>query len=94
MYQTRESDGPFNLEVNPAEGGFVGVVPELDTYPDGTEVTLTATPDENYVFDAWKHMSGANPYTFTIRKNTVKAHTRRLLCPIKLHREYPSDRPH
>ncbi len=71
VYQTRESEGPFSLEVIPSEGGTVEINPLLDTYPDSTEVTLTATPDKDYVFNSWKHMSGANPYTFTIRKNTV-----------------------
>ncbi|MFW5657262.1 MAG: family 16 glycosylhydrolase [Bacteroidota bacterium] len=69
VYQLKESEGPFNLEVLPAKGGEVSISPEMDMYPDGTEVTLTATPAEGYAFEAWKHHSGANPYTFTLRKN-------------------------
>jgi beta-glucanase (GH16 family) len=70
VYQLQESEGPFSLMIEPAEGGSVEISPKMDLYPEGTEVTLTATPDEDFAFKAWKHHSGANPYTFTINKNT------------------------
>lgn len=71
VYQLRDSEGPFTLNILPAEGGSVTKIPDLETYPDNTVVTLTATSDDNYVFKSWKHMSRANPYTFTIRKDMV-----------------------
>lgn len=69
VFQTRESDGPFTLGIIPSEGGSVEISPALESYPDSTEITLTAIPDEGYSFSAWKHLSGANPYTFVIRKD-------------------------
>ena len=33
--------------------GDVTSEPDLDAYPDGTEVTLTATPSSGYTFDGW-----------------------------------------
>lgn len=71
VYQLQESEGPFNLIIEPVEGGTVVVSPEMESYPEGTEVTLTAIPDEKYKFMAWKNFSGANPFTFTINKNTT-----------------------
>jgi beta-glucanase (GH16 family) len=71
VYQLQEGDGPFSLTVEPAEGGTVKIEPELEFYPEGTEVTLTATPDKGFSFKAWKHFSGANPVTFKVNKETV-----------------------
>jgi beta-glucanase (GH16 family) len=71
VYQLQDGDGPFSLNVEQAEGGSVEISPKLDTYPEGTEVTLTATPDSGYTFEAWKHNSRANPYTFKVVKNTI-----------------------
>jgi beta-glucanase (GH16 family) len=71
VYQLQESDGPFSLTIEPAEGGTVHVEPELDFYPEGTMVTLTAIPDKGYTFKAWKHLSGANPFTFQVNRETV-----------------------
>jgi len=71
VYQLQESEGPFSLTIEPAEGGTANVEPQLDAYPEGTEVTLTAIPAEGYSFKAWKHFSGANPVTFTINRNTI-----------------------
>jgi beta-glucanase (GH16 family) len=71
VYQLQEGDGPFSLTVESSEGGTVVVEPQLDAYPEGTEVTLTAIPEGEYSFKAWKHFSGANPVTFTINRNTV-----------------------
>ncbi len=70
VYQLQESEAPFTLDVEQAEGGTVQVEPVMDAYPEGTEVTLTAIPDDGYTFNAWKHFSRANPFTFTINKNT------------------------
>ncbi len=71
VYQLRETESPFTLTVDPAKGGAVEISPKLDSYPDGTEVTIMAIPDSGYRFKAWQHQSAANPYTFIIRKNTT-----------------------
>ncbi len=69
VYQLQESDGPFSLTVEPAHGGTVEISPDLESYPEGTDVILNAIPDEGYAFRMWHHQSGANPFSFTIRKN-------------------------
>lgn len=70
VYQLQESTGPFSLTIQPATGGTVDVSPKLDSYPEGTTVTLTAKPDNNYEFDKWLHVSSANPVTIDVSKNT------------------------
>ncbi|MFW6290027.1 MAG: family 16 glycosylhydrolase, partial [Mariniphaga sp.] len=70
VYQLQESEGPFALTVEPTEGGTVQIDPVMDAYPEGTEVTLTAIPDDGYSFTAWKHFSRANPFTLTVNKDT------------------------
>ena len=41
----------YTLTVSASEGGTVST--EGGTYDEGTEVTITATPDEGYRFDGW-----------------------------------------
>lgn len=44
------------------------------TYQSGTQVTVTAVPNDGYTFIEWGYggpISGSNPYTFTIQSNTV-----------------------
>ena len=71
FYQLQDSEGPFNLDIQPSPHGKVEVSPKLDFYPENTEVTLTAIPDSGYSFKVWTHQSGANPYKFIISKNTM-----------------------
>lgn len=71
IYQLQDTEGPFNLNIQPSPHGKVEVSPLLDVYPENTEVTLTAIPESGYSFKAWEYFSGANPYTFTIAKNTT-----------------------
>lgn len=71
VYQLQDTESPFSLSIKPFEGGQVEVSPEMDFYPEGTEVTLTAFPAKGFQFIGWKHQSRANPYTFKINKNTT-----------------------
>jgi hypothetical protein len=50
---------------------MVEVSPKLDSYPEGTKVTVTAIPNEKYEFDKWLHVGAANPMTMMISKNTT-----------------------
>lgn len=70
VYQMQETEGPFSLNLNAGAGGIVQVEPDLESYPEGTEVTLRAYPEKGYYFDSWKYYSRSNPYTFVINKNT------------------------
>ncbi len=55
-------------------GGSISVVGNLTKATAGTEITLTATPDENYVFDAWAvEDENSNPITVTENKFTMPA---------------------
>jgi len=71
VYQLQDTTGSFSLSIEPVQGGSVEISPQLDVYPEGTEVTLTAIPNENNAFIRWQYLSGANPYTFIINKNTT-----------------------
>ena len=55
--------GIKNVSVKASQGGTVTGGGE---YVVGTEVTLTAVPDEGYHFAAWSNGSSENPYTFEV----------------------------
>lgn len=69
VYQLQESEGPFSLNINSATGGTVEVSPKMETYPEGTMVSLTATPAEGYEFDKWLHLGSANPMKVEVVNN-------------------------
>ncbi len=71
VYQLQNTESPFSLTISPTNGGRIEVTPQMNAYPENTKVTVTALPDSGYVFQAWKNRSGANPFSFIIRKNTV-----------------------
>ena len=48
-----------------------GIVTGSGTYTHGTEVTLTATPDEHYHFVRWSNSETENPYTLVLTKDTI-----------------------
>ena len=70
VYQMQESTGPFSLTIEPATGGTVEVTPKMDSYPEGTHVTIKAVPDATYEFDKWLHVGSANPIQLTVSKET------------------------
>ena len=43
----------YTVTVNPSIGGTVALDPNLAQYPEGTTVTVTATPDADYDFVGW-----------------------------------------
>ena len=47
-----------------------GTVTEGGTYAEGTEITLTATPDEGYQFMQWSDGNTDNPRTLILTKDT------------------------
>ena len=65
-----ESPAPtqYTLTVTVGEGGTVST--EGGTFDEGTEVTVTATPDEGYVFVRWEGSdSTENSLTITLNSN-------------------------
>ena len=69
VYQLQETAGPFSLNIEPATGGTVEVSPKMETYPEGTKVTVTAIPADKYEFDKWLHVGSANPITLEVTKD-------------------------
>lgn len=62
--------GPTNYTLTTGTNGN-GSVTAGGTYPDGTALSLTATPDAGYQFDNWSGDLGGstNPISFTITSN-------------------------
>ena len=61
------------LTIAPNEQGTVTKSPDMDSYSTGTEVTLSATPNEGHHFSKWligEEEFADNPLTFTITANT------------------------
>ena len=60
----------FTLTVTAGEGGTVST--EGGTYDEGTEVTITATPEEGYEFVGWEGSDNdSNSLSITINGNTT-----------------------
>lgn len=65
----QESTGPFPVNVQAPTGGTVDISPKMDAYPEGTEITVTATPDAKYQFDKWLHIGASNPMKMIVSKD-------------------------
>ena len=59
----------YTLSVTAGEGGSVATTG--GTFSIGTEISITATPNEGYVFSSWSNGSTANPLTVTLNSNTT-----------------------
>ena len=57
----------FSLIIAASEGGAVST--SGGTYDKGTKVTVTATPDGEYLFDSWSDGSKENPRDITVTSN-------------------------
>jgi len=61
----------YDLTVSTVQGGTTNPSPATYTYPAGTEVSITATPDTNYRFSGWtgdvpEGHENDNPITITM----------------------------
>ena len=85
----------YTLTVGEAENGSVKVAVDgkdttVTTFAYGTEVTLTAIPNEGYYFVEWSDGSRTTPYVFTLKQNCeLTAHFAQGLCP--LYQIFPCD---
>jgi len=64
----------YNLNIYATQGGIVTPSPGVYLYPAGTDVTITATPDNNYRFSGWTGDVSAghendNPLTIDMDSN-------------------------
>ena len=69
VYQLQEKEGPFSIQVSPAIGGSAEVLPLQTEYPEGSKVTLKATPEPGYEFVTWLHLTAANPAQIEVWKD-------------------------
>ncbi len=76
VFEARESIVTYSLytTVDPDdEAGSIICSPKLDTYLEGSEITLTATPKSGYKFAKWEidgEFYEDNPYTLIINAST------------------------
>lgn len=49
----------LNLSVSPADAGTISSDPEMSSYKEGREVTLSATPNFGYAFSEWQENGSA-----------------------------------
>ena len=67
-----EADMPVQYTVTAsADDASMGSVSGSGTFDEGTEVTLTATPNPGYRFLRWSNGATDNPYTFTLTCDTA-----------------------
>jgi len=64
--------------VAPSEGGLFTVTPDLENYPVGSEISVTAEPEEGFEFVKWTY--GDEEFTTNPASITLKAGT--TLTPI------------
>ena len=57
----------FSLNVSSSPGGSVSTTG--GSYDEGTQISLTAIPDNEYVFNGWSNGSSENPLTVVINQN-------------------------
>ena len=58
----------YSLTVSAGDGGSVSTAG--GTFSQGTQVSITATPNAGYSFSSWSNGSTANPLTVTLNSNT------------------------
>jgi uncharacterized repeat protein (TIGR02543 family) len=70
--------------ISPAEAGKITASLSASTYPEGTQVTLTAEPNENWVFKQWEgdESSTSNPVQVNMAANKT-------LVAVFVKRDYP-----
>ena len=67
--EPKETITQYTLTVTSGEGGTVSS--EGGTYDEGTEVTITATPDERYKFTSWSNGSTEENIVITINSEST-----------------------
>jgi hypothetical protein len=72
IIQTPQPETPaaiqYTLTVSSGDGGTVSS--EGGTYDEGTDITLTATPNGEFVFSNWSNGSTDNPISFKLNSDT------------------------
>ena len=66
-------DGPFVLSTSPSSGGSISLSPDKAEYEKGEVVTVTAVPDNGFVFSGWGGAASGTELTTTITMNGNKS---------------------
>ena len=66
---TEDNTPLYTLTVTAGDGGSVSTTG--GNYAQGTQVTITATPNAEFIFTEWSNGSTENPLTITINSNTT-----------------------
>ena len=78
----------YTLTVNQSEGGTVSS--SGGSYQRGTEVSLSATPNSEFVFNGWSNGSTENPLSITINTNiTLSANFVKRKYPLEINIQGP-----
>ena len=70
-----EKSYTLTVSATPTEGGTTDPAPGDYTYPEGTEVTITAAPEEDWELDSWSGDASGTDLTITISMNSDKSIT-------------------
>lgn len=81
----------FGLTVSPTIHGSVSRVPELDFYPSGVLITVTAIPDEGYEFGGWTDDPSIRAAQRTITMDTDRTISATFVRKAGLLAHYPFD---
>lgn len=87
---TTESPQPeiqqYSLTINPSTGGTVNN--PGSRFDDGSNITLTATPNSEYIFSSWSNGSTDNPLTIAITSDlTISATFTKRQYQLQIHTE-------
>ena len=82
----------YTLTVSAAEGGTVSS--EGGTYDEGTEVTISATPNEGYEFISWEGDFSINSVLLSTETISVTLNSDIILTPVFASSDYSSSAPY
>jgi hypothetical protein len=69
---------------SPAEGGKITISPQTPNHPEGSQVTLTPEPNENWVFKQWEGDATGSTTPLQITMTSTKA-----ITGVFVKRDYP-----
>ena len=67
--EEEEDESCYTLTVDATEGGYVSISPLAECYEAGTQVVITATPNENYEFVTWSDGNTSAQRTIVMDKD-------------------------
>ena len=63
----KDDSSSYTLSVTATDGGTVSS--PGGSYNEGSSVTITASPNSEYIFENWSNGSTENPLTITVNQN-------------------------